>query len=143
MAAVALNSKAIGSTVKLKVDGTARDFIIVHKGKPSNLYDSSCDGVWLLLKDCLEQKQWHASNVNDYANSDLHKYLNNTWIKKLDANIQAQVKQVKIPYRPGSGTSKTVNSGANGLSCKVFLLSGYEVGWTQSTSSYFPIDGQR
>ena len=141
MAAVALNSKAIGSTVKLKVDGTARDFIIVHKGKPSNLYDSSCDGVWLLLKDCLEQKQWHASNVNDYANSDLHKYLNNTWIKKLDANIQAQVKQVKIPYRPGSGTSKTVNSGANGLSCKVFLLSGYEVGWTQSTSSYFPIDG--
>ena len=141
MAAVALNSKAIGSTVKLKVDGTARDFIIVHKGKPSSLYDSSCDGIWLLLKDCLEQKQWHASNVNDYANSDLHKYLNNTWIKKLDANIQAQVKQVKIPYRPGSGTSKTVNSGANGLSCKVFLLSGYEVGWTQSTSSYFPIDG--
>lgn len=34
-----------------------------------------------------------------------------------------------------------MNSGANGLSCKVFLLSGYEVGWTQSTSSYFPIDG--
>lgn len=102
MAAVALNSKAIGSTVKLKVDGTARDFIIVHKGKPSGLYDSSCDGVWLLLKDCLEQKQWHASNVNDYANSDLHKYLNNTWIKKLDANIQAQVKQVKSPTVPAA-----------------------------------------
>ena len=143
MAAVALNSKAVGSTVKLKVDGVLRDFIIVHKGRPSTLYDSSCDGVWLLLKDMLETRQWHASNVNDYANSDLHKYLNNTWIKKLDANIQAQVKQVKIPYRPGSGTSKSVNSGANGLSCKVFLLSGYEMGWTSSDNQYFPVDGAK
>ena len=140
MAAVALNSKAIGSTVKLKVDGTPRDFIIVHKGKPSNLYDSSCDGVWLLLKDMLEARQWHSSNFNDYKSSTIHSYLNNTWIKKLDANIQAQVKQVKLPYVNGTGNS-AVASGANGLSSKVFLLSGYEVGWTQSTHSNFPIDG--
>ena len=34
-------------------------------------------------------------------------------------------------------------SGANGLSCKIFLLSGYEVGFTQSDNSYFPVDGAR
>ncbi len=140
MAAVALNSKAVGSTVKLKVDGTLRDFIIIHKGRPSTLYDSSCDGVWLLLKDCLESRQWHSSNSNSYKASTIHAYLNNEWFKKLDANIQAQVKQVKLPYVNGTANS-AVASGANGLSCKVFLLSGYEVGWTQNTNSYFPIDG--
>ena len=142
MAAVALNSKAVGSTVKLKVDGVLRDFIIVHKGRPSTLYDSSCDGVWLLLKDMLETRQWHSSNVNDYKNSAIHAYLNNTWINKLDANIQAQVKQVKLPYVNGTANS-AVASGANGLSCKVFLLSGYEVGFTTSDNSYFPTDGAK
>lgn len=140
MAAVALNSKAVGSTVKLKVDGVLRDFIIIHKGRPSTLYDSSCDGVWLLLKDMLETRQWHSSNSNSYKASTIHTYLNNEWLNKLDANIRAQVKQVKIPYVNGTANS-AVASGANGLSCKVFLLSGYEVGWTQSTHQYFPIDG--
>lgn len=45
MASVALSAKAVGSTVKLKVGGTARNFIVVHKGKPSAAYDASCDGV--------------------------------------------------------------------------------------------------
>lgn len=142
MASVKLSTKAVGSIVKLKVDGTLRDFIVVHQGKPSSLYDASCDGTWLLLKDCLEQKRWHSANTNDYKNSEIHSYLNNTWLNKLDANIRAQVKQVKLPYVNGTANS-AVASGANGLSCKIFLLSGYEVGFTQSVNSYFPIDGAR
>lgn len=36
----------VGSTVKIKVDGTVKDFIIVHQGNPdSTIYDSSCDGT--------------------------------------------------------------------------------------------------
>lgn len=142
MASVKLSTKAVGSIVKLKVDGTLRDFIVVHQGKPSSLYDASCDGTWLLLKDCLEQKRWHSANTNDYKNSEIHSYLNNTWLNKLDANIRAQVKQVKLPYVNGTANS-AVASGANGLSCKIFLLSGYEVGFTQSDNSYFPVDGAR
>ena len=142
MASVKLSTKAVGSIVKLKVDGTLRDFIVVHQGKPSSLYDASCDGTWLLLKDCLEQKRWHSANTNDYKNSEIYSYLNNTWLNKLDANIRAQVKQVKLPYVNGTANS-AVASGANGLSCKIFLLSGYEVGFTQSDNSYFPVDGAR
>ena len=127
MANVALSSKAVGSTIKLKVDGTPREFIIVHQGKPSSLYDASCDGTWLLLKDMLETRQWHSSNSNSYKASTIHSYLNNEWLNKLDANIRAQVKQVKLPYVNGTANS-AVASGANGLSCKVFLLSGYEIG---------------
>ena len=37
----------------------------------------------------------------------------------------------------------TDQSGANGLSCKVFLLSGYEVGFMTSDSSYIPVDGAK
>ena len=140
MASVALNSKAIGSIVKLKVGGTLRDFIVVHKGKPSSMYDDSCDGVWLLMKDIYENRQWHSSNVNDYANSTIHAYLNSTILGLFDANIQAQIKQVKIPYRPGSGTSGNVNSGANGLSCKIFFLSDREVGYTKSNVNQYICD---
>ena len=34
MANVLLSTKAVGSTVKLKVNGTAKEFIVVHQGKP-------------------------------------------------------------------------------------------------------------
>ena len=82
MASVALSSKAIGSIVTLKVGGTARNFIVVHQGKPSTLYDESCDGTWLLMEDVYGNRAWHSSKVNDYANSDIHKYLNNDLDRK-------------------------------------------------------------
>ena len=142
MAATKLSSKAVGSIVKIKINGTLRDFIVVNQGKPSSLYDASCDGTWLLMKDLYETRAWHSSNVNDYANSTIHSYLNSTWYNLIDANIRNQIKQVKIPYRPGSGTSMTVSSGANGLSAKVFLLSNIEMGG-QTDWSYMPHDGAK
>lgn len=135
-----LSAKAVGSIVKLNVGGTKRNFIVVHQGKPSSLYDSSCDGTWLLMEDVYENRQWHSSNSNSYKASTIHSYLNSTFLGLFDADIQNAIKQVKIPYVNGTGGS-SVASGANGLSAKIFLLSGYEVGWTQSTNQYFPIDG--
>ena len=129
MASVALSNKTIGSIVKLKVNGTLRDFIVVHQGKPSAIYDASCDGTWLLMKDCYEARQWHSSNVNDYASSTIRSYLNSTFLNLIDANIRNQIKQVKLPYRAGSGYGKSVSSGANGLSAKIFLLSAEETSY--------------
>ena len=135
-----LGSMSVGSTVKLKVNGTARDFIIVHQGKPSSMYDNSCNGTWLLMKDVYETRQWHSSNTNSYKASTIHEYLNGTFLNLFDSNIKNSIKQVKIPYVNGTGNS-AVASGSSGLSAKIFLLSGYEVGWAQSTHSYFPVDG--
>lgn len=135
MAYVTLSSKAIGSTIKLKVNGSAKDFIVVHQGKPSSVYDDSCNGTWLLMKDIYESRQWHSSNTNDYANSTIHSYLNSTFLAVFDSNIQKAIKQVKLPYRKGSGTSTTVTSGSNGLSAKIFLLSATE---TSFSFSYMP-----
>jgi hypothetical protein len=135
MAYVALSSKAIGSTIKLKVNGSAKDFIVVHQGKPSSVYDDSCSGTWLLMKDIYENRQWHSSDTNDYANSTIHSYLNSTFLAMLDSNIQKAIKQVKLPYRKGSGTSATVTSGSNGLPAKIFLLSATEMSFN---FSYMP-----
>lgn len=141
MANVALSTKAVGSIVKLKENGTAVEYLVVHQGKPSSIYDDSCNGTWLLRKDIIEKRVWEADNVNKLESSDIHSWLNSTMLAKYEANIQNAIKQVKIPYRKNGGSGGSNQSGANGLSCKVFLLSGYEVGWTTSTSSYFPVDG--
>ncbi|MSC61919.1 hypothetical protein GKD95_00855 [Faecalibacterium prausnitzii] len=135
MAYVTLSSKAIGSTIKLKVNGSARNFIVVHQGKPSSVYDDSCNGTWLLMQDIYENRAWHSSNTSDYANSTIHSYLNSTFLNLFESNIKNAIKQVKLPYRKGSGTSTTVTSGSNGLSAKIFLLSATE---TSFDFSYMP-----
>lgn len=134
---------SVGSVVKLMESGTEVEYLVVHQGLPSSMYDESCNGCWLLRKDIYESRAWHSSNVNNYANSTIHSYLNSTFLGLLDANIQPAIKQVKLPYRKGSGYGTTITSGASGLAAKIFLLSGYEVGFTQSVSSYFPIDGAK
>ena len=134
--ATKLGNMTVGSTVKIKVDGTLKDFIIVQQGNPdSTIYDSSCDGTWVLMKDIYISSYWHTSNTNDYANSYIHSYLNNTFFNLVDADIRKEIKQVKIPYRKGSGTSIDVTGGSNGLSAKIFLLSGTETKLTE----YAPI----
>ncbi len=143
MANAQLGSKAVGSIVKLKVNGTATEFIVVHQGKPSSIYDESCNGTWLLMKDIYENRVWQSENINKYESSDIHSYLNSTFLNLFDNNIRDAIKQVKIPYRKNGGKGGTNQSGANGLSCKVFLLSGYEAGWTSGDNQYFPQDGAK
>ena len=142
MSGTPISELPVGSIVKTSVDGTLRDFLIVHQGLPSSLYDDSCNGTWLLMKDVYETRQWHSYDYSDYKTSSIHSYLNSTFLGLFDSNIKDAIKQVKIPYVNGAGNS-AVASGANGLSAKVFLLSGYEVGWTTSDSSYFPVDGAK
>ena len=137
-----LGSMSVGSTVKLNLGGTPKDFLVVHQGLPSSMYDSSCNGTWLLLKDIYSNRTWDSSN-NDYKNSDIHSYLNSTFLNLFDDDIKNAIKQVKIPYQNGTGSGGSVASGSNGLSCKIFLLSGYEVGFSTSDNSYFPRDGAK
>ena len=130
----------IGKTIKLNLNGTPWEWLVVHQGLPSWLYDESCSGTWLLLKDIYENRQWNSINSNVLETSTIQSYLNGDFLNLFDSNINEVIKQVKIPYRSGGGTEQ---SGENGLSCKIFLLSGYEVGFTSSDDQYFPTDGAK
>lgn len=141
---VLASSLAVGTTVKLMEGGTAVEYLVVNQGIPSNssLYDASCDGTWLLRKDIHSERQWAFSNDNVYTRSAINTWLNGDFFNTLGSIEQASVKQVKIPYCTGGGDT-TINSGANGLSVKVFLLGCYEVGWTTSDYSLFNVDGAK
>ena len=142
MANVKLGTKAVGSIVKIKVNGASKDFIVVQQGNPNTgTYDSSCNGTWLLMKDIYTTSTFGSNN--SYKDSSIHTYLNGTFYNLIDSNIRAAIKQVKIPYQNGTGSGGSLATGSNGLSTKVFLLSGYEVGWTTSDNGYFPKDGVR
>ena len=137
-----ISTLEVGTLVKLNENGAPVEYKIVNQGLPSSMYDASCDGCWVLRKDIAENRKWDSSN-NDYKNSDIQAYLNGSWTSRYSAGMLSQIKQVKIPYVNGTGSGGSVASGANGLSCKIFLLSGYEVGWTTSDHSYFPRDGAK
>lgn len=139
---VLASSLAVGSTVKLMEGGTAVEYLVVNQGIPQNssLYDASCDGTWLLRKDIYITSEWNNSLNNLYANSTIYSYLNNGFFALFDTDTKSRIKQAKIPY---SDSYFTVASGDNGLSTKIFLLSGYEVGWTTDDNSSFPIDGAK
>lgn len=143
MANKAISTLAVGSSVYLNVGGVRKEFLVVHQGKPSSTYDESCNGTWLLMKDIYEDRQWHSSDTNYLEFSTIHSYLNSTFLNLFDSDIRDAIKQVKIPYRKNGGSNGTDQNGANGLPAKIFLLSGYEVGWTISDNQYFPVDGAK
>ena len=137
--AVTLGSQIVGSSVKVNIGGIARDFIIIHQGNPNpSVYDDSCDGTWVLMKDIYTNMAWDSTD-NDYANSNVHNYLNNTFINLLDIDIKNVIKQVKLPYTVGVGNSGSIATGSSGISAQVFLLSYNEVG--HSGSGYANAEG--
>ena len=123
-----LSTKSVGDIVKLNISGVAREFIIVNQGNPdATMYDASCDGIWLMLKDPYFKMAYHSADGGDYENSDIHAYLNSTFLQEFDSKVQAAIKQVKIPYLKGGGQNGTVVVGENGLTTKIFLTSYKEL----------------
>lgn len=133
----------VGDIIQLRENLVPVDYIVVHQGLPGSMYDASCDGTWLLRKDIAENRVWDSGNSNVLETSDIQAYLNGDWMNRYDPDVVQTIKQVKIPYRQNGGPGGTDRNGANGLSCKIFLLSGREVGFTNNESSYFPNDGSK
>ena len=137
---IPLGEIAVGSTVKLNVNGTPMGFIVVNQGIPSNssLYDSSCNGTWLLMEGTYQSRTLgFSSGRHHYDSSALHERLNNTFIPMLDQNVQSTIKQVKIPYCKNN----SVYSGTNGLSTKAFAPSLWEMGFAKESGIEAVVDG--
>nr|DAD70878.1 MAG TPA: Interferon alpha/beta receptor 1, Interferon I interferon signaling complex [Siphoviridae sp. ctvok7] len=136
-----LSQVAVGTIVKLNESGSPVNYLVVHQGLPSDLYDSSCNGTWLLRQDIIQNGTWNTSNANILPNSAIMHAMASI-LPLYDQPIRDAIQTVKIPYCVGNGSS-AVNSGANGLQCQIFPLSGREVGFTNNDSPYFPNDGSK
>lgn len=118
----------VGQTVAIKESGTPIPYLVVHQGNPdAGLYDASCEGTWFLRQDITSMMTYGVSQF--YANSRMPSYLNpdnaDAPLSGLDEKIKNAMKTVKIPYHASTGD---IMSGANGLSCRAFLLSPREYG---------------
>lgn len=117
----------VGTEVILNENGQPVNYLIVNQGIPENspLYDASCEGTWFLRQDIKSMRTYGSSQF--YANSGMPGYLNpdipGSATSGLDEKIKNAMKTAKIPYHASTGD---IMSGANGLSCRAFLLSPRE-----------------
>jgi len=132
----------VGASVYMNVNKEPKEFLVVHQGLPSSAYDQSCNGTWLLSKECLGRHLISGYN-NDYADTDLHRYLNNIsdFLGFFDNAIQNIIKEVKVPYTAGTGKTGSVADGSAGLSTKIFLPSMTELGFSITGSNQNNVEG--
>lgn len=135
-----LGNLAVGSTVKIAVDGKDYDWLVVHQGLPGSMYDASCNGTWLLMEDIYTNMQFDSSKNNLFVSSPILQYLNTTFHDAIDANVRKLIKVATIPYM-AQNNSTTASSG--GLRAWVFLLSMTEVGFVGGAAIKMPIEGAK
>ena len=118
---IPLSTITPGAILYLNESGSPVPFYIAKHD-----YESALNGAGRTLvvrKDCYNDRVF--GNKNAYANSGLDSWLRNTYLKLLDANIQAAIGTTKFYYTPGNG-DMTVTT----LQRAVFQLSATELGKT-------------
>lgn len=128
---IRLGDIAEGQLVKLLENGTSVEFYVAKHN-----YENSLNGMGRTLvvrKDCYDSRQWHRSNVNAYASSDIDSWLNSTYKNLLDADIRGVIGTTKIKYTPGNG-----NNTVGTLERAIFLLSVTEL---NRSASWFNVEG--
>lgn len=120
-----------GSIVKIRENGVLVDYRIVHKGNPDpEIYDASCDGIWLARKDIAEMREFDSQGRVIFPGSDIEVFLNSEFINRFTISVQTLIKQVKIPYTKfvQDAQDKTISKLGEGHPCKIFLVSMKETG---------------
>lgn len=121
---IPLSTVTPGGILMLNESGSPVPFYIAKHD-----YESGLNGVGRTLvvrKDCYDMRAFSSGN-NAYANSSLDSWLCNTYLKLLDADIQAAIGTTKFYYTPGNG-----NTTVTTLQRAVFQLSLTELGKTES-----------
>lgn len=117
---IPLSTVALGDILMLNENGSPVPFYVCKHD-----YESGLNGAGRTLvvrKDCYDKRAF-SSDKNAYANGYLDSWLRNTYLKLLDADIQAAIGTTKIYYTPGNG-----NTTVTTLQRAVFQLSLTELG---------------
>lgn len=142
----------VGETITLNVGGTSYEWIVVQQGLPAvsgeegswgdafGGYDASCNGTWLLMKNCYTSMTYGSgSGEIHYVDSPIHTYLNGTFLGNLDVDVQNAIKLVNINVSrvsasyPATGRYET-------LTTKVFLPSLRELGISNTAQAFYEGD---
>ena len=121
---IPLNTITPGAILYLNESGSPVPFYIAKHDYESGL--NGAGRTLLVRKNCYAQYKYGA-DYNTYAGSGTDVWLNNTWLKLLDADIQAAISKTKFYYTIGKG-----NNTVTTLQRAAFLLSTTEFGYTNS-----------
>lgn len=117
---IPLNTITPGSILYLNESGNPVLFYVCKHDYESGL--NGAGRTLLVRKDCYDKRAF-SSNNNAFSGSSMDTWLNNTWLKLLDAGIQAAISKTKFYYTPGNN-----NNTVSTLQRAVFLLSVTELG---------------
>lgn len=123
--ATRLGDMAVGSTVKIKVNGTPTEFLIVQQGSPGS-GNNDFDGTWVLLWGIWSNKRCYdytAYRGFRFSETNLYSYLNNTFFTAINEQIRSNIREVYLR----DGYDERYESD-NFVNCKIFPLAGTEVG---------------
>lgn len=120
MASVTLGSKAVGSIVKLRENGTLVEFYVAKHNYESGLNGSG--RTLLVRKDCYGLRQWSLAGIYEYTASILGNFNNGTYKNKLPTDIQLAMGTTKF-YCTQRATARVIT-----MSASVFQLSATELG---------------
>ena len=112
-----------GSIIYLNENGFPVPFYVAKQGyEPYH----NTNRVLVVRKDAVQQGIWNSNNENAYDGSTIDIWFNQTYLKRLDSDVQTAISTTNIPYTPMGGTS-TVQR----ISKAVFALSATEYGATK------------
>lgn len=127
---IPLSTITPGAILYLNESGSPVPFYIAKHDYESGL--NGAGRTLLVRKDCYDKRAFNSKN-NAFSGSSMDTWLNNTWLKLLDADVQAAIGTTKFYYTRGNG-----NNTKTTLQRAVFLLSVTELG---KSSDYANTEG--
>lgn len=127
---IPLSTITPGAILYLNESGSPVPFYIAKHDYESGL--NGAGRTLLVRKDCYNTLKFnlYALYANTYADGNLDSFLNKTYLKFLDSEIQTAISTTKFYYTPGRGDgSKTT------LQRAIFQLSFYEFGGTSGNAN--------
>lgn len=95
-----LSEYSVGETLKIKINGVPRDFIIIHQGSPNKdreVYDESTRGVWIMSKDIILVGTWGSSASVAFDTAAINTYLNDIFLPTMEERYRKLAKPVRVP----------------------------------------------
>lgn len=117
---IPLSTVALGDILMLNENGSPVPFYVCKHDYESGL--NGAGRTLLVRKDCYDERDFSSKN-DAFSGSSMDTWLNNTWLKLLDADIQDAISKTNFYYTPGNG-----NNTVTTLQRAVFLLSVTELG---------------